>query len=88
MDGSLASRFVQVLVKKLKKTSYRRFLEEYGASYLLVPINHPFFSRRTVWEMKDHWRAKQPVENLGCFKEVYLAFQTSKERVFRKWRVQ
>lgn len=88
MDGSLATHFVQVLVKKLKKTSYRRFFEEYGAGYLLVPINHPFFARRTVWEMKDLWRAKQPVENLGCFKEIYFAFQTIKGRVFRRWRIQ
>jgi len=87
MDESLASHFVQVLVNKLKKRSYLQSLEKYGPGYLLVPINHPLFNVRTVWEMKDLWRAKQPVQNLGCFKDVYFAFPTAKGQVFRKWRV-
>jgi hypothetical protein len=87
MDGSFASRFVQAVANKLKKRSYLPLLEKYGEGYLLVLMNHPWFDGGTVREMKDLWRSKQPVQNLGCFKDVYIAFSSLNRRAFRKWRV-
>jgi hypothetical protein len=87
MDGAFAQRFVNVLSAKLKKRSYLPFLERYGAGYLIVPVQHPWFHGQTVREMKDLWRAKQPITNLGCFKEVYIAFPSMNRLAFRKWRV-
>jgi hypothetical protein len=87
MDESLARRFAQALANKLKKRSYLPFLEKYGQGYLLVPLHHPCFNGGTVQEMKNLWRARQPVENLGCFKEVYIAFSSLNRRTFRRWHV-
>lgn len=87
MDETFAHRFVQAVANKLKKPSYLPFLEKHGKGFLLVQINHPWFNGRTVCEMKDHWLAKQPVQNLGCFKDVYIAFHSANGRAFRKWRV-
>jgi hypothetical protein len=87
MDESFSSQFVQAMANKLKKRSYLPFLEKYGEGYLLVPINHPWFDRGTIHQMKDLWRAKQPVQNLGCFKDVYIVFTSLNRRVFRRWHV-
>ena len=87
MDGSFSRRFAQALANKLKKSSYLPFLEKYGQGYLLVPIHHPWFDGGTVQEMKDLWRTRQPVENLGCFKEVYITFSSLNCRAFRRWHV-
>jgi len=87
IDELFCQRFAQALAKKLRKRTYLEFLEKYGQGYLLVPILHPWFDGSTIQQMKDLWRAKQPVENLGCFKEVYIAFSSANHRVFRKWHV-
>lgn len=87
MDGTFAQRFVNVLLAKLKKRNYLPFLEKYGAGYLIAPIHHPWFDRQTVAKIKDLWNAKQPITNLGCFKEVYIGFPSMNRLVFRKWRV-
>ncbi len=87
MDALFARRFAQALANKLKKRSYLPSLKKYGQGYLLVPIQHPFFNGNTVEEMKEFWRARQPVENLRCFKEVYIAFSSLNRRTFRKWHV-
>jgi len=87
MDASLSSRFVKALANKLKKRSYLPFLEKYGQGYLIVPVHHLWFDARTIQGMKDCWQMKQPVDDLGCFKEVYIAYWSGGRRAFRRWPV-
>lgn len=87
MDGNFARRFVKVLSDKLKKRSYLPFLKQYGPGYLIVRVQHPWFDGHTFRDMKDLWRPKRPVANLGCFREVYIASPNTNRLAFRKWPV-
>lgn len=87
MDELFGRRFVQAVANKLNKPNYLPFLERYGKGYLLVPIHHPWFDGSTIQEMKCLWRSKQPVEDLGCFKELYIAFSSLNRRTFRRWYI-
>jgi hypothetical protein len=87
MDEKFAHRFVDALAKKLKKRSYLPFLKRYGKGYLIIPMHYPWFDASTVRGMKDLWRQKQPIEDLGCFKEVYITFSSLNRPAYQRWRV-
>ena len=87
MDQAFAQCFVYVLSAKLKKRSYLPFLKRYGAGYLVIRVQHPWFDGQTIREMRDYWRAEQPVRNLGCFDAVYVKFSSMNRLAFRKWQV-
>ena len=84
MDNEFASNFVSVVKKKLEKESYVPWRDQYGTGYLVVPIKHPWFDRQTVGHMKDEWAAL-PVNDLGCFRSVYIAFQSQNAIRFSRW---
>jgi hypothetical protein len=86
MDALFASQFSRVLIAKLKKRSYLPFLKTYGPGFLIIQLNHPWLNRVTLREMKEQWRSKQPVEDLGCFKYAYITFFSPAGRVFQSWR--
>lgn len=75
MDNAFARSFVSVVKKKLEKQSYVPSRDQYGTGYLVVPIKHPWFDGQTVSHMKDAWAAST-VNDLGCFRSVYIAFQS------------
>jgi len=85
-DASFVFRFVDVLSSKLKKQSYLPYLEKYGAGFLIVPIQYPLFDGQTINIMKKRWLSMQPVENLGCFKEVYITFSSLNRPTFLRWK--
>ena len=87
MEKMFAHRFVQALANKLKKRTYLPFLEQYGRGYLIIPMHHLWFDASTVREMKNLWRQQQPVEDLGCFKEVYITFSSLNRPAYRRWLV-
>ena len=85
MDARLAKRFIKVLRKKLEKRSYDKFRDELGPGYLLLPIFHPWFNGRTIRCMQEEWAAAEAVHDRGCFREVYITFQSSMGQRFRRW---
>lgn len=84
MDRSFAFRFTNALANKLRKRSYLTFLKMYGRGYLLIPVHHPWFDESTIEEMRNAW---QPVENLGCFEEVYIVYSSLGRSAYQAWPV-
>lgn len=87
MDRVFAGRFITAVCKKLAKRSYMRFLRQYGPGYLLVSIQHPWFDSHTTCLMKALWKSRAARTDLGCFKEVYVAFWSRNRRAFQRWHV-
>jgi hypothetical protein len=75
-DQQFAERFVDVVKKKLKKTSYLKSRGKYGPGYLLVPIMYPLFNSESLLSMKQAWNAT-PVEDIGCFRSIYITHRSS-----------
>lgn len=81
-DARFADRFVDVVRKKLEKKSYLPSREAYGPGYLLVPLMYPLFSRHSLEYMKKAWSRIQ-VEDLGCFRSVYMSVQMGRGPIMR-----
>lgn len=84
LDSEFASRFVSTVKKKLEKTSYLPFLEQYGQGYLIVPIYYPFLDRNTIASMKGLW-LQAAISNLNCFRSIYIAYSSVGEIKFSRW---
>jgi len=76
MDNTFAANFVSVVKKKLEKKSYVPWRDQHGPGYLVIPINHPWFDERTVMCMKDALAAST-INDIGCFRSIYVAFPSS-----------
>jgi hypothetical protein len=83
-DANFAKNFVSVVKKKLEKTSYVPSRDQYGAGYLVVPIQYPLLSRETVRQMKDEWMGCS-VADLGCFRRIYIGFSSLNKPRFYRW---
>lgn len=86
MDSRFAQNFVSVVKKKLEKKSYVPWKAKYGPGYLVIPISHPWFDRQTVSSMKVAWE-KCLIDDLGCFRNVYMAFSSRNEIKFSRWLI-
>ena len=84
MDNAFAGNFVSVVKKKLEKKSYATWRDQHGPGYLVVPIKHPWFDGQTVGYMKDAWAAST-INDLGCFRSVYIAFPSSNAIKLSRW---
>jgi hypothetical protein len=81
MDEEFASKFVSAVKSKLEKKAYIQFRDKYGRGYLVVSIHYPFLDSYTMTLVEEKW-AQTPVNDLGCFRSVYVTF-----RVFHGYRV-
>ncbi|MDP1925414.1 MAG: hypothetical protein Q8K57_11605 [Thiobacillus sp.] len=84
MDNIFAANFVSVVKKKLEKKSYIPWRDKHGPGYLVIPIKHPWFDGQTVACMKDVWAASV-INDLACFRGVYIAFLSSNAIKFSRW---
>ena len=84
MDNEFARNFVAVVKKKLEKDSYIEWRDKYGPGYLVVPIKHLWFDARTVKQMKIEWTASK-FDDLGCFRGIYIAFQSNGAIKLSRW---
>jgi hypothetical protein len=84
MDSVFAASFVSVVKKKLEKKSYVPWRDQYGPGYLVVPIKHIWFDGQTVGCMKEAWAAST-INDLGCFRSVYIAFPSNNAIKFSRW---
>ena len=84
MDSVFAASFVSVVKKKLEKKSYVPWRDQYGPGYLVVPIQTPWLDEQTLGCMQEAWAAST-VNNLGCFRSVYIAFPSNNVIRFSRW---
>lgn len=87
MDVCFADNFVKAVSGKLQKNSYLPSLKKYGAGYLVVSIQHPWFDGHTVRQMKDLWSQGRPWPDKGFFKDIYIAYPSLNCLAFRRWKV-
>lgn len=87
MDNQFSHRFVAVLTDKLAKRTYEPFRKQYGAGFLILNVQYPFFCARTLRRMKHHWEEATNWKDSGCFGDVYISFPSLNSRAFRKWHV-
>ncbi len=71
LDAQFANQFVDVVTKKLGKTSYAPFSKQYGKGYLIVSIQHPMFCQKTLSAIERVWDEVEVVDN-GYFKSIYI----------------
>lgn len=86
MDQEFASKFVKSVKSKLEKKGYIPFRETYGPGYLVVSIHYPFLAADTMQLVEDEW-ALTTVNNLGCFRSVYVTFRVFKGYRVVRWKV-
>lgn len=81
-DAQFAARFVDVVQKKLEKTSYLPIVQAYGEGYLVVPIMYPLFNSNSLRYMKQAWN-RTPINDLGCFRSIYMSVQMGRGPIVR-----
>jgi len=86
MDEEFASKFVAAVKAKLEKEEYMPFRDKYGPGYLLVSIHHPFLDSDSMELVEQKW-AQTAVQNLGCFRSVYVTFRIFEGYKVVRWRV-
>ena len=57
-----------------------------GPGYLVVPIKYIWFDKNTVRCMREAWAAT-PVNDLGCFRSVCIAFPSNNSIKFSRWSI-
>jgi len=86
-DLTFANSFVEVLSKKLEKSSYLPVAKQYGPGYLVVNVDYPLFDRRARLKAKELWTKGRPWPNNGCFREVFLRIRMFQGYAFQSWVV-
>ncbi len=84
-DDEFAQQFIDVVTKKLEKTSYEAFFSQYGKGYLVVSIKHPLFSQRTLSIIERIWDASVTLDR-GFFKSIYLVYPVFGEYKVSLWK--
>jgi hypothetical protein len=84
MTSQFAANLAQVIKKKLEKTSYRQIRDCYGAGYLVVSIQFPWCGDDDWPYIQQEWR-KQVVDDLGCFRAVFLLYRVFDGYKLRRW---
>ena len=74
-DAQFAKNFVTVVKKKLEKSSYEPFRNEYGKGYLIVSIQYPLFGQDTLRYIRRAWDEIQ-INDKNCFRSIYIAYRT------------
>lgn len=85
MDHEFASRFVLAVKSKMEKKGYVPFREKYGPGYLVVSIQYPFLDAHTFQCIREEWRRGQ-VDDLGCFRSVYVTCRVDNGYRLIRWR--
>jgi hypothetical protein len=80
-DVEFAGNFVSVIRRKLEKATYAKFRDRYGPGYLVVSVQYPLFSERTMHYIRKAW-SSVTLNDQGSFRSIYVAY-----RVFNGHRV-
>jgi len=80
-NEQFAQQFVDVVAKKLKKSSYEPFFKQFGKGYLVVSIQHPMFDQEALAAIERVWDLAH-VQDKGFFKSIYIV-----DRVNHRYKV-
>jgi hypothetical protein len=86
MDEEFASKFVAAVKSKLEKKGYVPFRDKYGPGCLVVPILYPFLAADTFESIQREWK-RRTVNDLGCFRSVYVTFPSQNKYGVMRWTV-
>ena len=86
MDEEFTSKFVAAVKSKLEKKGYVPLKDRYGPGYLVVSIQYPFFDSDTMQVVREKWD-QTTVNDLGCFRSVYVTFRVYEGYRVVRWRV-
>ncbi len=86
MDKSLAKNFIRILEQKLSKKTYKTYYEKYGSGFLILCINHSWFDKSTIEEIKNNTNKINKSQHSGYFSDVFISFSSLNRRVFMKWK--
>jgi hypothetical protein len=84
MDNQFAYKFVVAVKSKLEKNGYLPFREKYGPGYLVVSIQYPFLDAHTFECIREEW-LREKVDDLGCFRSVYVTFRANNGYRVIRW---
>ncbi len=89
MDIEMSKNFATVVKNKLEKKSYLKLQERYGQGYLIVIIKYPWFNElvfdKKLFRYLMNALEVITIENLGCFRSVYVAYSLSGSVKFNRW---
>ena len=86
MSAQFAVNLTHRIKNKLEKKSYLPFRDFYGAGYLIVSLQFPFLTDDDWPFFKTEWR-KQVVDDLGCFRSIFLLYRVFDGYKLRRWRL-
>jgi len=86
MDEEFASKFVTAVKSKLEKKGYIPFRDKYGPGYLVVSIHYPFLGSDSMELAEEKW-AQSMINDLGCFRSVYVTFRMLKGYKVVRWKI-
>lgn len=84
MDNQFAYKFVVAVKSKLEKNGYLPFREKYGPGYLVVSIQYPFLDDHTFECIREEW-LREKVDDLGCFRSIYVTFRANNGYRVIRW---
>jgi len=85
MDHEFASKFVIAVKSKMEKKGYVPFREQYGPGYLVASIQYPFLDAHTFECIREEWHRGQ-VNDLGCFRSIYVTFRVNPGYRVVRWK--
>lgn len=86
MDEEFASKFVSAVKSKLEKKGYISFRDRYGPGYLVISIHYPFLGNDTMELVHRKW-AQTAIDDLGCFRSLYVTFRVFEGYRLVRWKV-
>lgn len=86
MDEEFAPKFVTAVKSKLEKKAYIPFRDKYGPGYLLVSIYYPFLDSNAMELVEKMW-TQATVNDLGCFRSVYVTFRVYEGYKVVRWKL-
>ena len=85
MDSIFADEFVQVVLSKINKISYKPFIESMGKGILVVGLESPWLSDETIQAINDKWKEIGSPDTTVTFSCIYLGFRSNGKNEAKLW---
>ncbi len=85
MDNQVAEAFVEIVLKKFNKASYKPLLEKFGPGILVVGIESPWLNDETLQAIESKWSEIGSPDLSSVFRWVYLGFRSNGENKAIPW---
>ena len=85
MDDRVADNFVEVVLNKFKKDSYKSVVEELGAGILVVGLESPWLDEKTIQAINAKWNEIGNPDLSSIFRWIYLGDRVDGENRTELW---